>query len=183
MKRYLPLLPVIIFPYLVVFTLLCMFNENFMKTFCSNDGSYLLLALLILYVIALVFSIVVFITGLIKKREAQDLLRVNMVIKLIHIPAYILIFCVGSICLLTIFTFGISIALMILDGMTILLSGLIGLAGVIRAFHEEKLSKKTAIIHGIFQFVFCADVINSIIVYRKVKLLGEIINNPLQNRL
>ena len=140
-----------------------------MEAVFDNSAITVLFALIAVYITALLCSAVVIITSLVKKREAQDLLRVNMIIKLIHVPAYIIIFIIGMIGLITIFTMGISLALMILDVMTIFLTGVIGLGGVIRAYKETKLSKKSAIIHGILQFVFCADVFSSVIVYRRVK--------------
>ncbi|QQO10867.1 hypothetical protein [Breznakiella homolactica] len=90
-----------------------------------------------------------------------------MKIKLIQIPAYVLIFLAGLLLLSTIFTMGISVVLMVLDIMAVFLSGLIGLAGVIRGFLEKKISKKASVIHGFLQFIFCADVISSIILYKK----------------
>lgn len=141
-----------------------------METVFHNNAYPVLIALIVLYVTALVCSVAVFITSLVKKWNVQELLSINMVIKLIHIPAYLLIFFIGLACLITIFTFAISIVLMFLDGMTILLSGLIGLGGVIRSLRENKLSKRAAVIHGILQFVFCADIISSIIIYKTVKI-------------
>ena len=44
------------------------------------------------------------------------------------------------------------------------MSGLIGLAGVIRTAIEKKLSTKEAIIHGVLQFIFCGDIISSIMI-------------------
>jgi len=99
----------------------------------------------------------------------------NMVIKLVHIPAYVAIFILGFAFLLTIFTFVFSIFLFILDVMTIFLTGVIGLSGVIRGYFEKKLSMKSAVIHGILQFVFCVDVISAIIVYRKAKKSSQYI--------
>ena len=93
----------------------------------------------------------------------------NMVIKLVHIPAYVLIFVLGLAFMVTIFTFAITIILVIFDMMTIFMTGLIGLSGVIRACCEKKISIKSAIIHGILQFVFCLDVFSAVIAYRKVK--------------
>jgi hypothetical protein len=57
--------------------------------------------------------------------------------------------------------------------MTIALSGLIGLGGVIGSLREKKISNKKAGIHGILQFVYYADVISSIIIYRTVKAAGQ----------
>jgi len=115
--------------------------------------------------------VAVFIKGVTKKKKSLEILRFNMIIKLIHIPAYLLIFVVGLICSLGILTIGITIVLMILDGMTIILSGLIGLGGVISSLREDKLSIKKAVMHGILQFVYCADIISSIVIYRTVKAI------------
>jgi len=140
-----------------------------MENVFSNNGFLVIAALLVIYFAALICSVSVFTKSLATKRCACEVLRLNMVIKLVHIPAYVIIFILGFAFMLTIFTFAISIVLWILDVMTIILSGLIGLSGVIRSYREEKISKKSAIIHGILQFVFCLDVISAIIVYRRTK--------------
>jgi len=140
-----------------------------MEPVFSNNGLLLIAALLVLYIAALICSLSIFIKSLVTKRNARELLRLNLVIKLVHIPAYVIIFILGLAFMITIFTFAISIVLMILDVMTIFLSGLIGLSGVIRGYSEEKISMKSATIHGILQFVFCLDVISAVIVYRRVK--------------
>lgn len=169
MRKYLQFLLIALFPYLIVFALICMFTGYFMDTVFQNNVYSLLLILIVLYVVALVCAVTVFITSLAKKRRILEVLRINMIMKLIHIPAYLFIFVVGLFSMITIFTFGITIVLIILDGMTIVLSGLIGLGGVIRSLRENKISMKVAVIHGILQFVFCADIISSIVIYRIVK--------------
>jgi cytochrome b561 len=107
--------------------------------------------------------------NLVKRRSAQEVAHINMIIKLLHIPAYIILFAMGLLGLITIFTAGISIVLMIMDCMTIFLTGLLGLGGIIRGLSENKLSKKESVIHAIFQFIFCVDIISSIIVYRRIR--------------
>ena len=166
MKRY---LPIILFPYTIIIALASLFSNFIMETVFKNNIFLVLLVLLLFYIIALISAIIVSIKNLVLKRSAQELLRMNMIIKLIHIPAYLLIFFAGMIFFLTIFTFAISILLMILTGMSIILSGLIGLSSIIRGLREHKLTKKKAIIHSILQFIFCADIISSIIIYRSVK--------------
>ena len=90
MRRYLQLLLVILFPYLVVVALVCIYEGYVMKTVFYNNAYSVLLVLFVLYVTALVCSVAVFITSLIKKWNAQELMCINLVIKLIHIPAYLL---------------------------------------------------------------------------------------------
>ena len=74
-----------------------------------------------------------------------------------------------QVCMLTIFTFAISVILMVLDAMAIVLSGLIGISAVIRSCDNKAISARETFFYGILQFVFCADVITSIIVFRKSK--------------
>lgn len=170
MKQYIPLLPLIFVPYALLFVLIGIYNGWFPGDAYDHTIVNVLAGLVALYALALVCVIIVFIASLAGKGNPLKRLRVNMVVKLIHIPAYILIFVIGFLCLFTIFTFGISIVLMVLDAFTILLSGLIGLSGVIRSYKENIISKRTAKIHGVLQFVFCADVVSAIILYGTVKL-------------
>lgn len=169
MRRYLQFFLIAIFPYLIAFALICMYKGYLIDTVFHHNVYPLLLILIVMYVVALVCAVIAFVASLKKKRKILEVLRVNMIVKLIHIPAYLFIFVVGLLCMITIFTFGITIVLMIFDGMTIVLSGLIGLGGIIRSLRENKISIKVAVIHGILQFVFCADIISSIVIYRKVK--------------
>jgi hypothetical protein len=140
-----------------------------MDTIFNNNAFSFLFILIIVFVAALVCALAVFITGFTKKKNSLEVLRINMIIKLIHVPAYLLIFVFGLLCTLTIFTIGINIVLIIFDGMTIILSGLIGIGGIIRGLRENKISIKKAVLHGMLQFVYCADIISSIVIYRAVK--------------
>lgn len=54
-----------------------------------------------------------------------------------------------------------------MDCLTITLSGLVGVVGIIKSLKENKITKETAVIHGALQFVFCVDVISSILIYRR----------------
>lgn len=169
MKKNLPFISIILFPYFVAFALICIFTGTFMNTVFNNNIFMLLAALFLLYFVALACAIYVFIRGLTKKQDAHEILRINMLIKLVHIPAYLLIFVVGVICTITIFTIVITVLLMILDVMTIVLSGLVGLSGVIVSFKEKKISAGRAVLHGMLQFVYCGDIISSIVLFRTVK--------------
>ncbi|MDF2905515.1 MAG: hypothetical protein K0R34_836 [Herbinix sp.] len=165
MKKLLPFYAIVLFPYLIVFILISIFKGYFTDDFLL----FLLITLVVLYVVAIVCAIAGFMKGVTKKYQPQEILRINMMIKLLHIPAYLLIFVFGLLCTITIFTIGVTVVLMILDGMTIVLSGLVGLGGIIGSLREKKISTNKAVIHGILQFVYCADVISSIVMYRTVK--------------
>ena len=168
MKRYLSLLLVLLFPYFVIFAVECLIEVSLLETIFQSNPYLLLLALIVICIVALLSSMIVFIISIVMKWNTKDLLRANMIMKLVHIPAYIGIFLSALACMLTIFTYVISMIIIILACMTIFMSGLIGLAGVIRSAFEKKLSAKEVIIHGILQFIFCADIISSIVIYDNV---------------
>ncbi len=177
MKRYLHLSLIVIFPYLILFAILCMPLGYFKESLFRDYGFYLLRTLLILYLAAFLFSVATLAVSIIKKWSGEELLRVNLTVKLLHIPVYVFAFIIGMFYLFILFSslmyenyrFTLTIILMVLNCMTIFLTGLIGLGGVIRGFKENKLSKIEVIVHGFFQFVLIADVISSIIVYNKTK--------------
>ena len=100
------------------------------------------------------------------KWEGRKLAFASMLIKLFHIQNYIVLF-LGAMLLFALPM--VPVMIWLLDVMTIFLSGLVGLAAVLRCRAEGRLTNKAAIVNGIFQFVFCADIISAIWVYRNTK--------------
>lgn len=92
-----------------------------------------------------------------------------MVVKLIQIPAYLAIFVLGVLFFISIFTYVFSIFFILYDAAAILLTGLIGVAAVIRAHAEGRATDAFAVINGILQFIFCVDVVSSIVVYVRAR--------------
>ena len=98
--------------------------------------------------------------------EGRKLAFCSMVIKLVQIPNYVALFLLGG---LTIAFAAVAAMVWLVDVMTIFLSGLLGLGAVLRCRAEGRLTNKAAIVNGILQFVFCADVFSAIWVYRNTK--------------
>lgn len=166
---------ILFFPYLIALSILCIFTEiggKIIERVFQNNGLILLAILIVIYIIALICSIVNFFKNIISVKNAQEILYTNMIIKLVQIPAYVFIFFVGLMGLFTIFTMAISIVLLVLDSLTIFLTGLIGLSGIIKGCSEHKISKKESIFHGMFQFIFCLDIISCIWLYKRVEKLS-----------
>ena len=88
------------------------------------------------------------------RKNALELAKINMTIKLIQIPAYLFLFIIGIACMFTIFTFAISFILLALDCASIFLSGLIGVSAVKQNYTDSILSIKQAIFYSILQFIF-----------------------------
>lgn len=174
MKKTLPYIFIILFPYCIGLLICSLFNQSLMK-YLFHDNFYLgLLYLCAFWLIAFISSMILCINNLVRRRDAIDLARTNMIVKLIQIPAYLFIFVAGLMCMLTIFTIAISFVLMFLDGASIILSGLVGVSAVKRNHAEGILSGKEMVLHGILQFIFCADIASSIIVFRKAKVRGSV---------
>ncbi len=99
--------------------------------------------------------------------HATDLARANTIVKLIQIPAYIFIFMIGILCMVMIFTIGISFVLLLLDALSIGLTGLFAIAAFQNLNREGMITRKAQFIYSIASFLFCVDVIIAVIGYRK----------------
>lgn len=165
MKRMLPYLMIVFFPYsMVLIVLALLWGSPYMV-----DFSILLIGLGILYLATLASDLGLFFWSLKKKRSAKELLGINLAVKALHVPAYVFLFLAGFASLITIFTAGFAVVFMILDGLTIVLSGLVGLSAVLRLRDEGKLTLSQTGLHGLLQFVFCADLASSILLYFHAK--------------
>ncbi len=111
----------------------------------------------------LICAIALFIWSRQGSLSARRLALGSMAVKLVQIPAYAAWFILG----VAFFLFAGFALAFIVDAMAILLSGLVGLAAVLRCRAEGKLERKAAVIHGILQFIFCADVFSAVWVYIK----------------
>ena len=100
--------------------------------------------------------------------QGRKLALASMIIKLFHIQSYVGLFLMALSGVLLPFLLAILVVIVwVLDVMTIILSGIVGLAGVIRCRAEGRLTTKAAIFNGILQFVFCADVVAAVLLYRR----------------
>ena len=105
-----------------------------------------------------------------KHWTARELALANMLIKLTHILAYMFWFAAGILFFLFM---GAPLAFF-MDVLAISLSGLIGLAAVLNCGREGRLPAGKALLHGVLQFIFCADVVSAILVYRKARNNKEV---------
>lgn len=100
---------------------------------------------------------------------ARDTALAALSVKLLQIPAYALFFLLGLSGMVMIQFLAVTLIIWILDLITIALSGLLGLAAVLRCKKENILTGKQAVIYGVLQFVFCVDVISAVLLYRKTR--------------
>lgn len=170
MKKYLLLLPTAILPYYILLTLFVL-----IKTISEHLLTFLFFGLWVLIPLSLICSIVWLFRSIAHEQNTCEAAKAAMMLKLIHIPAYLLIFLCSLLFLITIFTAGLSLVLLLLDAITITASGLIGLAAVLRCKDEHLLTGKAALLQGLLQFVFCIDIISIIWIYRKTQVSGDLL--------
>lgn len=169
MKRFILLIPAAIFPYTLLFSFYCIFTGFCMDFLFNNNAFILLFYLFLVFIIALFCNLVFLALSIFKKWNSHKICLANMIIKIIQIPAYILIFILGLIFFITIFTFGFTIFFIIFDCLAIFLTGIIGLSAIGRSYMEGKTSKFFSIINGICQFILCIDIISAIVIFIKSK--------------
>jgi hypothetical protein len=141
---------------------------DFGRIFSLYGSVFVFFLMFVMYVPALVASLTIFCISIINKWSAQQLLRINLAMRLLHLPVH-LFFLLAFLLLPLIPIVEVATFFLLAPVMTISLTGLIGLAGVIRAYKEKTLSFGSEIILGIFQFVFLGDVICSIVAYIEVR--------------
>ena len=174
--------PTLLLPYIYVACLAIIFwgHEIIAKVF-HHDG-FLFLGVLLLYMLlTLVTNIILCTIMIVKRWDEVTIAKTSMIIKIIHIPAYIAIFCLGVILLCTIFTLPFSIALAILSYFSLCMTSIIGTTAILNAYRNNLFDLKTSIIFGFLQFVFCLDVFISIVYY--ILLKKEIIKQKTNQQI
>lgn len=95
-------------------------------------------------------------------RNVRDLALWNMLIKLSHIPFYLAVFVLGI---------GVMIlipVLLLIDALLLTVSSVYGIRAVLGAKRQGLLSPGKAVLHVLLHLLFVADVVSSIVVYRKI---------------
>lgn len=152
--KWLPLLPVAAFPYLYFVINRLALWDPWTKVVVG-------------WFVCLAGAAVVYLTR--NRWTGRELALANLIIKLIHIPAYVLWFAVG---IATLLLLGPVIAF-VMDVMAIALSGIVGLAAVLNCRKEGLWALEKAGLYGILQFVFCADVFCAVWIYHKSRKSKE----------
>ena len=179
-KLFFIFIPIALFPYLILFTLATIFLSTdipffrwIMESVFDSNALFLIAALLLYFILTALLSIICFVVSIYAKWDALSLAKAAMITKLIQIPAYILIFALGFMFLITIFTYPFSFALFMLDCLSIFLTGLWVVAAIISAIRNNSFSFIEIFWVILLQFVFCADVISSVVFYNKLKRLNN----------
>ena len=168
MKRVAPIM-LCIWPYF--FCALLFFGSK-------NDGSLYLMGNLLFAVVMFICNIINVIFLLKGEYEAKKLAFWNMLIKLIHIPYYIIIFVIGivlAMCSFVFFPFSIFmgplmiISLIVSDYILMITSSMYGFSAIHRMRKAGQIKIGDAVLLDIMHCIFCFDVIVAIMTFGLTK--------------
>lgn len=168
-KKY---LAVVLLPYICFFNLIFFLGSGAFKEW-SIVKTVLLFSMVGLInlteTIGLIIQFIILIKNLLSCEWNKLNIREIAVIKLLQIPAYILFFIIGFSTFFLPLGFIITIFCYALDVWSIIVSGAFTCIGLISEKNKNKINKKQMILHGIISFIFCFDVIDAIILRKKLK--------------
>ena len=161
MKKLL-LIPTMLFPYSLGLGLLI--SHYFLNVFNVNETVSVQVfegIISLFFVASLVCNIVYM--NLSKQSDSYELIRVALFIKMIHIPAYVLVFLFG-VGLASIFfiTFPILFIFVVFDYFALLTSSMISVFALAKNVKKEG---NLSMLILVFQFFFCADIISLFVLW------------------
>ncbi|MGM9969430.1 MAG: hypothetical protein ACI35S_03435 [Anaeroplasma sp.] len=185
--KHLKMLPVIIYPYLYMVAFLIILIVGIIEDNITHDSEYTMLAMVLTILLALVVTVVCFIISVINSiRSSLNSYgvyyptRMNLIIKCIQIPAYIINFIVGMIgILMSLWGIGFIALAVVVDFLTITITGTNNIGTCINACKNNYLTKGKAWLFVFLSYIYVIDVIVAIYLFFKVRKnkINEIINN------
>lgn len=172
MKKILPFVLLILYPNIVAASLAISFSLN--PYFYINSRHPLRSTGYVILILLFVACIICTIVGLknLKRQEISTdrILFLNMIIKLLHIPAFMLNFIIAIVFICMFYyriALRIAIKIIIVNCTMLILSGSVGLVCVNKLRKQGRLSFIKCVCYGICQYIFYADIISAIVLYAK----------------
>lgn len=177
MKKY---ISIILFPYFAAINVFSILASGSLTNFPKIISFFICLIFISANVIELFFSvkcIINIVRDAFSNNTDSDLINKIICIKFLHIPAYIFIFVYGCAMITLPLGFIISIFCFIADCWNIFLTGLPMTLALVVKYRQKEISNRFTVIHSIFAFIFCLDIIDGVYLKRKffhrVKLNGK----------
>ena len=173
MKKYILLLPVMLYPYAyLIYISLIFFAAIGFSLLGINSTNFLLNDYIIRFyhILCLFISIYSAITVIIKTDNCKQACMLNLVLKCIQIPGYIFNFVIGFIGLcMGLWGIGIVLFILIVDAISIALTGIVSIGCMIKLKKEGALTTSQMIIYTIFSFIYCLDILFAILAYSNAR--------------
>lgn len=146
--------------------------------FLSEEKILILVLLILLEILTFALTLICVYKSQKNKWDAYSLMRAVMIVKLIHIPAYIMNFVFAAMCFMMLFTIPAALIYFITDCIALVMSGLVVTSAVLRAMNEKPRVFNKYIWVIPLQYIFCVDVFATAFIYKKLKTeqLNKVIN-------
>ena len=103
MKRYSGLIFSALFPYVIVLAMFALFNDAIMINIFQSNAFLLIGSVLLWWGVSLISLLITMVIATQRKWDSCELAKVNMILKTAQIPAYVIIFLAGLLCMITVF--------------------------------------------------------------------------------
>ena len=161
-KKFWIVIPTLLLPYLALFTLATVFLSTkidffryIMEYVFGSNALYLIGAFILCCILTTILNIICFAFSIYNKWDALSLVKTMMIIKLIQIPAYVLIFVLGIILAITIFTFPFSIGLFLFDYLSLFLTGALVVSAAINSIKQGFQTERHSLDNDITVLFLC----------------------------
>jgi len=165
------LIPCALFPYILLFDVICIFTDFLMEELFRNSILVMALYLSVYVLLAFVCNISYVLICRAKNVQAKEMAKANMIVKLTQIPGYIAVFVLGAVSLLAIFTIGFAFFFFLFDCISIFLTGMIGFFAILQNKKKNESLSPYYIVLMITQFIFCIDVVSSVLLYSRIETI------------
>lgn len=159
MIKYIKLIPLMLFPYAYMIWLFWL--ENLIPDNINMHVPEIYIGLT--FVLTVISTVI---TAASKKTTAASAAKQNLIVKAVQIPAYIFHFLLAFISsMASVWGIGIFLFVVIVNLMTITLTGIFAIGCNIRICRSGVISKGTAVFTSVLSFVFCTDLIVAIVLF------------------
>ncbi len=179
-KSYLFMIPPLLLPYLALFVLSTIFFSTrvsffgyIVESIFDSNGLLLIAVFTLCCVGTALLSLLCFAISIYKRWDALSLAKAVMTVKLLQIPAYLLIFALGVLFALGILTIPFSIGLFLFDCLSLFSTSITAISAAVNSVKQGIFKYDDVLLIIILQFFFCADVVSSVILYVKLKKAGS----------
>lgn len=167
-KEYIKMMPLIVYPYIYLVFLLLISISLYNS---SEAAYYICVAVAVIYnILTLVTAVMYSVNTAMGKRTAYQAAKMIFAVKALQIPAYIFHFMVGLAgSVMSVWGIGLILWAVLIDVLTIALTGTAAVGLCILMCKEKKISKGRAVLQAVSGYIFCVDVIAAIINVRNTK--------------
>lgn len=168
MKKYIKMLPLILYPYAYLILLLTIFLAgdafDWIETHITDN--FIVILIQVYHILVLIDAIY----GAVSVARSNDTpiqaARMNLVIKGLHIPAYIFHFILGVAgCLMSVWGIGFIMFAIAIDVLTIAFTGISAIGCMVKLKKSDVLSTVITVLAVIGSFIFCVDVVIAIMLF------------------